>query len=92
MNISHCILVFFLCSFLFFEVVAKRSKHQPGNWIRNVAKKRRQTGKQYISAKTGRSVSERSVMAVKYSSRCRLKCLEKISREERQRIYALFCS
>ena len=87
---SLYILFFSFVPFYSLKWSPRKASTDQGNCIRNVAKKRRQAGKQYISTKTGRSVSERSLMAVKYCSRCRLKCSEKRFQERGGKEYTQY--
>lgn len=68
--------------------VPKKGKKRVRNesaWIKNVRKRQRNSGKQYIS-RTGKTVAEKSIK-LPCTEKCRLKCRNKITEEQRQEIF-----
>ena len=61
---------------------------QPDNWKRNVRKQLKLTGLEYISSKGDKM--EAKAMEKIDCSKCRLKCSDKISGDERQGIFDIF--
>ena len=64
--------------------LTRKRQANPDSW-KNIIKKLRQSGKAYTSVK-GDYVPERS-MRIKDCSKCKFKCSEKISEEQRQQIF-----
>ena len=65
--------------------LTRKRQANPDSWKKNTRKKLRQSGKAYTSVK-GNHVPERS-MRIKDCSKCKFKCSEKISEEQRQQIF-----
>ena len=72
-------------------IVAKKGKKRVRNesaWIKNVRKRQRNSGKVYIS-RTGKTVAAKSVKPP-CTEKCRLKCRDKITEEQRQEIFECY--
>ena len=65
--------------------LTRKRQANPDSWKKNIRKKLRQSGKAYTSVK-GNHGPERS-MRIKDCSKCKFKCSEKISEEQRQQIF-----
>lgn len=68
--------------------VTKKGKKRVRNesaWIKNVRKRQRNSGKEYIS-RTGKTVAEKSIK-LPCTEKCRLKCRNKITEDQRQEIF-----
>ena len=68
----------------------RKRKATPDNWKRNIRKRLKLSGKQYVSAK-GKLVKEKKVKLCD-CSKCRFKCTSKISEEYRDEIFQYFWS
>ncbi|KAJ8944554.1 hypothetical protein NQ314_009460 [Rhamnusium bicolor] len=68
--------------------VSRKRKRQENKWKRNVAKKLKNTGQSYVSS-TGKEVNGRRLREP-CGSKCRLKCRDKISLDDRGRLFQQF--
>ncbi|XP_022831051.1 uncharacterized protein LOC111359686 [Spodoptera litura] len=71
--------------------VAKKGKKRVRNesaWIKNVRKRQRNSGKQYVS-RTGKTVAEKSIKPP-CTEKCRFRCRDKITEEQRQEIFKCY--
>ncbi|CAK1602117.1 unnamed protein product [Parnassius mnemosyne] len=71
--------------------VTKRGKKRVRNesaWIKNVRKRQRNSGEQYVS-RTGKTVAAKSIKPP-CTEKCRLKCRNKITEEQRQEIFECY--
>ncbi|GFO18371.1 hypothetical protein PoB_004487600 [Plakobranchus ocellatus] len=71
---------------------SRKRRRDESQWKKTVAKVQRQSGQEYISIKSGKLVSKRSVQNIKDCSNCKYKCREKISAEEQTNINRMFWS
>lgn len=67
----------------------RKMKADPEKWARNIRKKLRVTGQEYVSI-TGKIVNQRKMKAD--GCNCRLKCMEKFTAGQRQEIFDAFWS
>ena len=65
--------------------LTRKRQANPDSWKKNIRKKLRQSGKAFTSVK-GDYVREGS-MRIKDCNKCKFKCSEKISEEQRQQIF-----
>lgn len=68
----------------------RKRKATPDEWKKNIRKKLRMSGKEYVSQR-GKPVHQKVVKSVD-CSKCKFKCSQKITEENRQKIFDLFWS
>lgn len=69
----------------------RKRKRDPSSWKFNTAKRLRNAGQSYVSAKTNKTIGGRS-MKPPCNEKCRLQCSQKICEEERKLFFNKFWS
>lgn len=71
------------------NILTRKRKCNPSNWKRNVRKKSRQSGEEYVDSR-GKKQDARSVKTKKDCSKCKFRCSANISEEDRAAIFKEF--